>query len=133
MPNHRQPDPGACFTICQPPIKTGGSGSFAVGRHWPSRGISRDWLPVHCPHSREQSPFFLHRIVTGTICRFFYFPGPLSPMTPEPLPTLFVSHGAPSLPLEPDEPAHRFLAGLGRQFPEIAAVLCISAHWNTPV
>ncbi len=54
-------------------------------------------------------------------------------MTPEPLPTLFVSHGAPSLPLEPEEPAHRFLAGLGRQFPEIAAVLCISAHWNTPV
>ena len=52
-------------------------------------------------------------------------------MTPVPLPTLFVSHGAPTLPLEPDVPAHRFLAGLGNRFPKIAAVLCISAHWNT--
>jgi 4,5-DOPA dioxygenase extradiol len=52
-------------------------------------------------------------------------------MTPVSLPTLFVSHGAPMLPLEPDVPAHRFLAGLGNRFPKIAAVLCISAHWNT--
>ena len=53
-------------------------------------------------------------------------------MTPVPLPALFVSHGAPTLPLEPDVPAHRFLASLGNRFPEINAVLCISAHWNTP-
>ncbi|WP_321507725.1 class III extradiol ring-cleavage dioxygenase [uncultured Methanoregula sp.] len=52
-------------------------------------------------------------------------------MTPEPIPVLFVSHGAPTLPLEPDVPAHRFLAGLGNRFQNIAAVLCISAHWNT--
>jgi 4,5-DOPA dioxygenase extradiol len=52
-------------------------------------------------------------------------------MTPVPLPTLFVSHGAPTLPLEPDVPAHRFLSGLGDRFSEITAVLCISAHWNT--
>jgi 4,5-DOPA dioxygenase extradiol len=52
-------------------------------------------------------------------------------MTPEPLPALFVSHGAPTLPLEPDVPAHRFLAGLGNRYPTIAAVLCVSAHWNT--
>jgi len=52
-------------------------------------------------------------------------------MTPVPLPTLFVSHGAPTLPLEPDVPAHRFLTGLGNRFPEIDGILCISAHWNT--
>lgn len=51
---------------------------------------------------------------------------------PGPLPTLFVSHGAPTLPLEPEVPAHRFLTGLGKRFPGIDAVLCISAHWNTP-
>jgi 4,5-DOPA dioxygenase extradiol len=53
-------------------------------------------------------------------------------MSPAPLPTLFVSHGAPSLPLEPGVPARQFLAGLGSRFPDITAVLCISAHWNTP-
>ena len=53
-------------------------------------------------------------------------------MTPGPLPTLFVSHGAPTLALETDVPAYSFLAGLGKRFPGIAAVLCISAHWNTP-
>ena len=53
-------------------------------------------------------------------------------MTPGSLPTLFVSHGAPTLPLEQGVPAREFLAGLGTHFPDIAAVLCISAHWNTP-
>jgi 4,5-DOPA dioxygenase extradiol len=53
-------------------------------------------------------------------------------MTPEALPTLFVSHGAPSLPLEQGVPAREFLAGLGTRFSDITAVLCISAHWNTP-
>jgi 4,5-DOPA dioxygenase extradiol len=48
------------------------------------------------------------------------------------LPTLFISHGAPSLPLEQEEPAHKFLAGLGKQYPDAESVLCISAHWNTP-
>jgi len=52
-------------------------------------------------------------------------------MPPVSLPTLFVSHGAPALPLEPDVPAHRFLSGLGNRFPKPAAVLCVSAHWNT--
>lgn len=61
----------------------------------------------------------------------FYFPDPHCFMTPVPLPTLFVSHGAPTLPLDLDVPAHKFLAGLGNRFPKIAAILCISAHWNT--
>jgi 4,5-DOPA dioxygenase extradiol len=53
-------------------------------------------------------------------------------MTPGSLPTLFVSHGAPSLPLEQGVPAREFLAGLGSRYPSPEAVLCISAHWNTP-
>jgi 4,5-DOPA dioxygenase extradiol len=52
-------------------------------------------------------------------------------MTPASLPTLFVSHGAPTLPLERGVPAREFLAGLGKRFTGITAVLCISAHWNT--
>ncbi|AEG19366.1 DODA-type extradiol aromatic ring-opening family dioxygenase [Methanobacterium paludis] len=46
------------------------------------------------------------------------------------LPTLFVSHGAPTLSIE-DIPAREFLKGLGSRYPEVSAVLCISAHWNT--
>ncbi len=52
-------------------------------------------------------------------------------MTPVSLPTLFVSHGAPTLAIEPEVPASIFLSGLGKRYPGIAAVLCISAHWNT--
>jgi 4,5-DOPA dioxygenase extradiol len=47
-----------------------------------------------------------------------------------PLPTIFVSHGAPTLPLE-DIPARKFLKELGSQFNKVRAVLCISAHWAT--
>ena len=46
------------------------------------------------------------------------------------LPTLFISHGAPTLPLE-DIPARNFLKELGSQFNKVKAVLCISAHWAT--
>jgi len=52
-------------------------------------------------------------------------------MAPASLPTVFVSHGAPTLPLEPDEPAYTFLTTLGKRYPGAKAVLCISAHWNT--
>ena len=51
-------------------------------------------------------------------------------MTSKKLPTVFVSHGAPTLTLE-DVPARRFLKELGTRFSGIKAVLCISAHWNT--
>ena len=44
--------------------------------------------------------------------------------------TVFVSHGAPTLPLE-DIPARRFLADLGKKYHNVEAVLCISAHWAT--
>jgi 4,5-DOPA dioxygenase extradiol len=53
-------------------------------------------------------------------------------MTPGSPPALFISHGAPTLPLEQGVPARKFLAGLGSQYPVPEAVLCISAHWNTP-
>ncbi|HEY5526048.1 MAG TPA: class III extradiol ring-cleavage dioxygenase [Candidatus Anoxymicrobiaceae bacterium] len=46
------------------------------------------------------------------------------------LPALFVSHGAPTLPLE-QIPAREFLAGLGTRYPDAKAVLCVSAHWAT--
>ena len=48
----------------------------------------------------------------------------------ESLPSVFVSHGAPSLPLE-ETPARGFLEGLGGELGRPEAVLCVSAHWET--
>lgn len=45
---------------------------------------------------------------------------------------IFVSHGAPTLPLE-DIPARKFLKELGPHYSNIKAVLCISAHWATSI
>jgi 4,5-DOPA dioxygenase extradiol len=47
------------------------------------------------------------------------------------LPSLFVSHGAPTLTLDPS-PARDFLGGLGAALPRPRAVLAVSAHWETP-
>jgi len=47
------------------------------------------------------------------------------------LPTLFVSHGAPTLALE-QSPAREFWRSLGTRYSHVKTVLCISAHWNTP-
>jgi 4,5-DOPA dioxygenase extradiol len=47
------------------------------------------------------------------------------------LPTLFVSHGAPSFALEPGR-AGPLLTVLGRLLPTPAAVLVVSPHWTTP-
>ena len=46
------------------------------------------------------------------------------------LPTIFLSHGAPTTPME-DIPAREFWTELGKAYREVAAVLCISAHWET--
>jgi len=46
-------------------------------------------------------------------------------------PTIFVSHGAPTLPLT-EAPARSFLAGLGEEIGRPDAILAISAHWETP-
>jgi 4,5-DOPA dioxygenase extradiol len=45
-------------------------------------------------------------------------------------PVLFVSHGAPTLPLEPSA-ARDFLRVLGRELERPRAVLAVSAHWET--
>lgn len=47
------------------------------------------------------------------------------------LPVLFVSHGSPMLPFE-DIAARGFMAGLGARLPRPSAILCVSAHWETP-
>jgi len=49
---------------------------------------------------------------------------------PVPFPTVFVSHGAPTLILE-DSPGRAFLAGLGARLGAASAVLAVSAHWTT--
>ena len=46
------------------------------------------------------------------------------------LPALFVSHGAPTLALEPG-PTRGFLAQLGAGFERPKSILLISAHWET--
>lgn len=48
----------------------------------------------------------------------------------EKFPTLFVSHGSPTL-LFDDDRAHRFLAGLAAKLPRPKEILVISAHWET--
>lgn len=47
------------------------------------------------------------------------------------LPSLFVSHGAPTFALEPGQ-AGPALAALGRSLPRPEAVLVVSPHWMTP-
>jgi 4,5-DOPA dioxygenase extradiol len=46
------------------------------------------------------------------------------------LPSLFLSHGAPTLPLT-ESPARDFLVGLGQRLPRPKAILVVSAHWET--
>jgi 4,5-DOPA dioxygenase extradiol len=46
------------------------------------------------------------------------------------LPALFISHGAPDLPIRDGAVTH-FLKSLHQQFPKPKAILVISAHWNT--
>ena len=46
------------------------------------------------------------------------------------MPTIFVSHGAPTLILQ-DVPARDFLSRLGRELPRPSAIVAVSAHWDT--
>jgi 4,5-DOPA dioxygenase extradiol len=48
-----------------------------------------------------------------------------------PLPSLFVSHGSPMILLD-DCPARRFFGEYGASLARPAAILMISAHWETP-
>lgn len=47
-------------------------------------------------------------------------------------PTLFVSHGPPTLALA-ESPARRFLIEMGSSLARPEAILCVSAHWETEV
>lgn len=49
---------------------------------------------------------------------------------PKTLPSLFLSHGAPTLPLI-DTPARDFLEQIGRELDRPKAILVASAHWET--
>ncbi len=49
---------------------------------------------------------------------------------PPVIPSLFLSHGAPTLPIV-DAPARDFLRGLASQFERPRAILVASAHWET--
>lgn len=46
------------------------------------------------------------------------------------LPSLFLSHGAPTLPIDPTMPSDAFSA-LAMQLPRPRAILMLSAHWET--
>lgn len=48
------------------------------------------------------------------------------------MPVLFVSHGAPTLPLEPGDTGLVWQK-LGEQLPKPSAILVISAHWSTSI
>ena len=50
---------------------------------------------------------------------------------PEKMPVLFVGHGSPMNAIEDNE-FSRAWAALGRALPKPRAILCVSAHWETP-
>ncbi|PLZ01420.1 dioxygenase [Burkholderia sp. WAC0059] len=52
------------------------------------------------------------------------------PQTSTRLPALFLSHGAPTLPIDPSLPSAGF-AALSARLPRPEAVLMLSAHWGT--
>jgi 4,5-DOPA dioxygenase extradiol len=47
------------------------------------------------------------------------------------LPSLFISHGAPTLPIDPSLPSGAFVT-LAANLPRPRAILMLSAHWETP-
>ncbi len=47
-------------------------------------------------------------------------------------PSVFVSHGVPSLAIQ-NNPASRFLRGFGKELDRPTAILVVSAHWDTAI
>ncbi len=54
----------------------------------------------------------------------------LEPASPQKLPVLFVGHGSPMNAVE-DNRFSRAWRELGASLPRPAAILCVSAHWET--
>ena len=52
----------------------------------------------------------------------------IDPCVNDRMPSLFLSHGAPTLPIE-ESPARDFFLNLGKRFPQPKAILIASAHW----
>ena len=46
------------------------------------------------------------------------------------LPTIFISHGAPTLPIDPSMPSAEF-ASFATRFERPRSILMLSAHWGT--
>lgn len=53
------------------------------------------------------------------------------PAPERPLPVLFIGHGSPMNAIE-DNPWSRAWRALGMRLPRPRAILCVSAHWETP-
>lgn len=47
------------------------------------------------------------------------------------MPSLFISHGSPTVMIEEDSPGRAFLTSLGDQLPKPKAIVVVSAHWET--
>lgn len=54
----------------------------------------------------------------------------MSPDSASRMPTVFLSHGSPTVLTDRDE-AHAFLSALGGKLPRPDAILVVSAHWET--
>jgi 4,5-DOPA dioxygenase extradiol len=54
-----------------------------------------------------------------------------SPDSSAALPTLFISHGSPTMVID-QIPVHFFLEDLSKKLPAPDAIVCISAHWQEP-
>jgi 4,5-DOPA dioxygenase extradiol len=54
----------------------------------------------------------------------------MEPTMGQKTPALFISHGAPTLPIDPSMPRERF-AALGESLPRPTSILVLSAHWGT--
>ncbi len=47
------------------------------------------------------------------------------------MPSLFVSHGSPTVMIEPESAGRAFLSGLSEILPKPCAIVVVSAHWET--
>ena len=47
------------------------------------------------------------------------------------MPSLFVSHGSPTVMIEPESAGRAFLSSLSEFFPKPRAIVVVSAHWET--